>query len=263
MAPSCCVCVVAAVLVAPRRTGARSCSSWSSFPGDAIDGLRSQLDTRSAPQLAPALLVVGHVLLARRDGSTPTTARARGGRCRRRGRVVRRRPLGRRRARGRRRCFVALEVRRQGSERSTRCSSWPRRLACSRRWFREVAGLGTAAALLALGVLALCGRASARCGSRARGHRGRDARRRAAAGFLRLDPASPPLTPADAELVRARVESSSRRTGSCSRADRPADHLGRGLELLQRRLGAAALHRRLGEQRAAGSAARSSRSACA
>ena len=197
------VCVVAAVFVAPQADWRTELLVVKFLPGDAIDGLRSQLDTRSAPQLAPALLVVGHVLLL------AATARLR-------------RPLALAATFGGVAAvwfvgghsadvalvvavvFVALELRRQELARSTQVL-FLAAASCllAAAWVREVAGLGTSAALLALAVLALWGALAVVPGVRPAAIAATTLAVAAAAGFLRLDPASPPLTSADAALSDA------------------------------------------------------------
>ncbi len=100
--------------------------------------------------------------------------------------------------------FVALELRRQELARSTQVLFWAA-AGClvTAAWVREVAGLGTSAVLLALGVLALWGSLAAVRSPRLAAIAAATLAVAAAGGFLRLDPASPPLTPADASLSRA------------------------------------------------------------
>ncbi len=170
------------------------------LPGEALDGLREQLDARSTQQLAPALLVTGHVLLV------AATARLRrpellaavvggvgaawfvGGHASDVAIVLAA-------------LLVALELSRATPDRTTQVL-FGGAAAClvGGAWFREVAGVGTGAALLVLGALALLG------GFGALRLRTLSVLAPAAlavalaAGFLRLDPAEPPLTSEHAEL---------------------------------------------------------------
>ena len=170
------------------------------LPGEALDGLREQLDARSTQQLAPALLVTGHVLLV------AATARLRrpellaavvggvgaawfvGGHASDVAIVLAA-------------LLVALELSRAIPDRTTQVL-FGGAAAClvGGAWFREVAGVGTGAALLVLGALALLG------GFGALRLRTLSVLAPAAlavalaAGFLRLDPAEPPLTSEHAEL---------------------------------------------------------------
>ena len=171
------------------------------LPAEAFDGLRDQLDARSTQQLAPALLVAGHVLLVvatarlRRPDLLAAVAAGVGA-------VWFVGGHGADAALVLSALLVALELGRLTPERTTRVL-FGGATAClvAGAWFREVAGVGTGAALLALALLALLGGFGA-------------ARPRVlavlaaatlgialAAGFLRLDPAAPPLTSEDAELV--------------------------------------------------------------
>jgi hypothetical protein len=199
-------CAIAAVLVAPRADWRTELLVVKFLPADAIDGLRSQFDVRSASQLAPALLVAGHVLLL------AGTARLR-------------RPLAFAAVTGGvaavwfvgghsadvalvlASILVALELRRRDLDRSTEVL-FLAAAACllAAAWVREVAGLGTAAVLLALGTLALSGPLAAVRVPRLAAAAAATLGIAIGAGFLRLDPASPPLTSEDAGVSRAVAE---------------------------------------------------------
>ena len=172
------------------------------LPRDALDGLWDQLDSRSTQALAPALLVAGHLLLV------VGTARLRelqllaaviagvaaswfvGGHA---SDVALLLAV----------LLLALELRRLEPDRTTeRLLVAAAACLLVGAWFREVAGVGTAAVLLTLAVLALAG-GFAVSGTRSLALvAAATLAAGAAAGFLRLDPASPPLTRDHAALVR-------------------------------------------------------------
>jgi hypothetical protein len=172
------------------------------LPGEALDGLRDQLEARNTQLLAPALLVAGHMLLVvataslRRPELLAAVAAAVGA-------VWFVGGHGADAALVLSALFVALELSALSPERTTRLVfAGAASFLIAGTWFREVAGLGTGAALLALAALALLGGfgalrlrtltvlATATLGIAL------------AAGFLRLDPSAPPLTREHAELAQ-------------------------------------------------------------
>ena len=174
------------------------------LPADAVDGLRSQLDARDTQQLAPALLVAGHVLLVAgtaRLGNTPMLAAVVAG-------VAASWLIG-----GHATdvavllpaLLVALELRRAPVERVAglllRGAAF---VLVGAAFVRDVAGLGTAATLLALAIVALVGGLGDPAPARALRLAAASAlvvAIAAVAGFLRLDPAAPPLTSDDANIA--------------------------------------------------------------
>lgn len=172
------------------------------LPGEGLDGLRDQLDARSTQQLAPALLVAGHVLLvaatARLQRPELLAAVAAGV-----GAVWFVGGHGADAALVLSALLVAFELSRLEPERTTRLLfGAAAAFLVAGAWCREVAGVGTGAALLALAALALLGgfgalrpRTLAVLAAATLGIA-------LAAGFLRLDPAAPPLTSDHAELAK-------------------------------------------------------------
>ena len=193
----------AVVLIGAGVVGGALWASWLTelvtlefLPADALRGLEAQLDARSTQELAPALLVAGHVLLlvaAVRVGNAPLTA------------VVAAAVTAAWLVGGHGPdaavllaiLFVAVELPRTHVDRTTTLVAIAAgALLVAAAWFREVAGVGTGAVLLALAAIAF-------------------ARLRpivlapaaavvvllgATGGALRLDPSSPPLTSEHHEL---------------------------------------------------------------
>lgn len=171
------------------------------LPAEALDGVREQLDARNTQQLAPGLMVAGHVLLVvatarlRRPELLAAVAASVGA-------VWFIGGQGADAALVLSGLLVALEVSALPPERTTRLLfAGAASFLVAGAWFREVAGVGTGAALLALAALALLGGFNAL--------RFRSLALLAAgtlsialvAGFLRLSPSAPPLTREHAELA--------------------------------------------------------------
>ena len=127
------------------------------FPKEALDGLRDQLDARSTQQLAPALFLAGHILLvvatARLRRVELLAAVAAGV-----GAVWFVGGHGADAALVLAALLVAFELAMLTPERTTRLL-FAGAASClvAGAWFREVAGVGTGAALLALAAFALLG----------------------------------------------------------------------------------------------------------